>query len=281
MARPDGFDVFPIDECEPETRSRDLGCQKSTSEYGEISKDGTFLSLPAHVDARIVDASGDACLDACPSACRTENIDVVDPGSRFLLRKTRASANNEDCSQQKRCRLSEDNRPMVVRQVVEQTFVQFIDCKTKTCPTNSRHKDLEANICGTMPNKYYTGVQVVAYCYHSIGPMQLQTQCRCGQIRIFTHRRAVRKGIAITYFATDKCTCGQPHTDKLLVCFCGALFRTTHSLYSCPCFGQLGPAFEAFPNYARFAPRPCPCPQNQKRHDCHCIQSAYTRFQTV
>ena len=215
----------------------------------------------------------------CADYKNEKSLEVANSGSRSVLQKTRASANNGDCPDLKRCRLSEENQPMVVQQVVEKAFVQCADCKTKDSPMNSRHKDLGTNISADTSNKYCKGVQIVVYLYDNIGPMQLQTRCRCGQIRIFTQRRAVRKGIAITYFATEKCTCGQHQTDKLLVCFCGALFRTIHSLYACPCFGRLGPAFAEFPNYARFAPRPCPCTTTQRQ--CDCIRSAYTRFQTV
>lgn len=159
--------------------------------------------------------------------------------------------------------------------VAESVFVQFVDCRTKNGSTKGRHEEVGANILVTLlkvQEKYYRQLQLVV---NQNGRMQLQTPCRCGTTRMFTRRRAVRKGNPITYFATNKCVCGLKlkQTQKLLLCFCGALFTTTHSLFNCPCFGELGPAFASLPNYARFAPRPCPCPSKPKRR-CLCLRSS-------
>lgn len=196
--------------------------------------------------------------DECPS-----------PQKRRCLEKSRSKNSHVPLS------LEQKMQPTQMAEVVESRYAQFVDCRTKNVSTTSRHENLASNIQSKVSHasmKWYRLLQI-AVCENS--RRQLQTPCRCGKIRTFTHRRAVRKGIAITYFATNACSCGHEQTDKLLMCFCGALFRTTASLYKCPCFGRLGPAFVRFPSYSEFAARPCACthtcPRTIQRHNCSCM----------
>ena len=153
-------------------------------------------------------------------------------------------------------------------QVIDSKYVQFHDCKTKNSVTKSRHKDLQSNIVASNPNKYYRPLQIVC---DSTGRTYLQTPCGCGRDRTFSLRRSIRNHVAITYFKADECTCGYERTYPLMMCFCGALFRAEKSMYSCPCFGELGPALRLFPNYADFAARTCSCPIQPRR--CRCMSS--------
>ena len=167
---------------------------------------------------------------------------------------------------QKRSR-SDDNAGAA--NVKVSVYAQCADCKTKNAATKERHEDICTNILATPPNnKYYKQLNIIALDKHQ-NQFQLQTVCHCGRTRRFVQRRAVVRGVPITYFAADRCICEPKNTDKLRVCFCGALFRSTASLYACPCFGATGPAFAGFPDYARFAPRLCPCPH--KRRHCVCL----------
>ena len=157
-----------------------------------------------------------------------------------------------------------------ISRVIDRKYVQFLDCKTKNASIKTRHEDLQSNMLSTAADRYYKHVQIVHY---NDGSRQLQTPCACGRTRTFSHRRAIRKGVAITFFKVNKCKCGHAKTHQLLMCFCGALFRSTNSLYACPCFNQQGPAFAMFPNYSEFAARGCPCPVEPRRH-CRCISTA-------
>ena len=146
--------------------------------------------------------------------------------------------------------------------------VQCMDCKTKNVTTRGRHDNIDNNVMASTPNKYYRQLDIVALSDHQT---QLQTTCDCGRIRRFVRRRAIRKGIAMTYFAAERCACDPKYANQLQICFCGALFRSTTSMFKCPCFGNPGPGFARFPEYARFAPRLCSCP-HARRH-CSCLES--------
>ena len=197
-------------------------------------------------------------------------------GNQFTGCNTKAISSKDNCvPMQEKSRSKNSDAPFSLEQtaqVVESRYAQCVDCKTKNVSTTSRHENLVSNMkseVSYVTMKWYRLLQI-AVC--DKGRCQLQTPCLCGKVRIFTQRRAVRKGVAITYFATNACSCGHKQTDKLLMCSCGALFRTTASLYACPCFGRLGPALGKFPNYSEFAPRPCACPPHSiKRHSCSCM----------
>ena len=179
------------------------------------------------------------------------------------------SKSNENALKAQKPRQLDDNGSFEpAKHVQESVSVQYIDCKTKHSQTRGRHQDLELNILATTPNKYYKQLDIVIL---NDNHMQLQTKCQCGQIRQFVRRRSVKKGVAITYSAAVRCsTCDPEYKDQLRVCFCGALYRSTPSVYKCPCFGVAGPAFHPFPLYKRFVPRLCPCP-HERRH-CKCLQ---------
>ena len=153
--------------------------------------------------------------------------------------------------------------------VIDCKYVQYIDCKSKTASTKTRHEDLQSNILPNAADKYHRPIQIVRY---KDGSRQPQTPCPCGRTRTFLRTRAIRKGVAITFFKAAKCTCGLEQTHQLLMCFCGALFQSTKSLYACPCFNRQGPALDIFPNYSEFAARRCPCPVEPRRR-CRCMST--------
>ena len=202
---------------------------------------------------------------------------VADPTlSAFVVHQPKASptkrhsstAQNDGAPPTKRQRHLES--PEQTPRVIDCKYFQFLDCKTKTASTETRHEDLPSNILSNSTDKYYRPLQIVLL---KNGRRQLQTPCFCDRTRTFSLRRSVRKGVAITFFKADKCTCGHAKAHQLLMCFCGALFRATKSLYVCPCFNQQGPAFAMFPNYSEFAARGCPCPVKTQRR-CRCISTA-------
>lgn len=181
-----------------------------------------------------------------------------------------ASAQNYDIAPTKRRR--QFTHPECASRMIDCKLVQFLDCKTKDGYATSRHKHLQSNILPDqiVPNgagKYYRLLEIVRF---NDGTRQLQTPCFCGRTRTFLHRRAIRKGVAITYFKANKCKCGHVKAHQLLMCFCGALFQSLKSLYACPCFKKQGPAFAMLPNYAEFAARGCPCPVKPQRY-CRCM----------
>ena len=191
----------------------------------------------------------------------TEKIPVSDGCSEQSSVNARVASSNFKKSRKRR-REPEDSYSKRSQSV----SMQFMDCKTKNAITRGRHADIDSNILVSTPNKYYKQVDIISL---SKGRTQLQTTCRCGRIRRFVRRRAVKKGVAITYSAAERCACDSKHTDQLRLCFCGALFRSAPSMFKCPCFGRSGPAFTGFPECARFAPRRCPCP-HMRRH-CSCL----------
>ena len=146
--------------------------------------------------------------------------------------------------------------------------VQCMGCKTKNAITRGRHDNIDNNVLASTPNKYYKQLDIIALSEHQT---QLQTTCRCGRIRPFVRRRAIKKGTAMTYFAAERCACDPKYADQLRICFCGALFRSKPTMFKCPCFGHPGPGFVRFPEYARYAPRRCFCP-HERRH-CSCLVS--------
>ena len=183
-----------------------------------------------------------------------------------IKRHCSSSKNNIFSPTKRLCHLEHPER---TARVIDCKYVQFVDCKTKTASTKSRHEDLQSNILPSAKDKYYRPLEIVLC---NDGTKQLQTPCGCGRTRTFSLRRAIRKGVAITFFKADKCSCGYAQTHQLMMCFCGALFRATKSLYVCPCFNQQGPALAMFPNYSEFAARGCPCPLEPRR-DCRCMST--------